>query len=287
MRKSILVAGGDLRQVYAANHLAEAGCSVTALGFGEGLPFTSAVKQSKDWSALSEGQTLLLPLTISREHWLNTPLWKGTVALEDCLRQLSPDCEIYGGNVTEQERQLAERYGHSIRDFFRVEALTAANALLTAEGAIQLAMEQQPAALWRKPCLICGYGRIGRALMGRLKSFGAKVTVAARKAEQRTWAEIEGATAVDFPQLPEFLPKQQLVFNTIPQAVLGEKELSLLSEDCLLLELASKPYGIDLAAAQKLDRKAILASGLPGKCCPQTAGQLIADTILNWRDKRW
>lgn len=279
---SVVAAGGDLRQVYAANALAKTGASVTALGFADSAPFES-VAVSGELSALAQADLVLFPLTMTKGKALNTPLYPGEISFEDCLRLIPQGCTVYGGNVSEEERQLAERYGVYIRDFFKVEELTIANAVLTAEGAIQQAMEKLPVSLWKSRVLICGGGRISRALLPRLLAFGAQVTVAARRPEQRIWAEAEGAKAVGLTNLSALLPEQQLIINTIPQKVLGERELNAVSPDCLLLELASKPYGIDFEAAQNLGLQAVLASGLPGKHCPKTAGELIANTVLNMR----
>lgn len=282
-RISAAVAGGDLRQVYAANALAQRGFSVTAFGFSGAEPFSEQVTLSEDWSGLSQVQLLLLPLGISKGNKLNAPLWQEEIKLEDCFRHLSPVCQIFGGNITDEEKKLAEKFDLSLYDYFKVEELTVANAVLTAEAAIQLAMQESPRGLWGGKALICGGGRIARALLPRLKAFGMEVTLAARKAEQRIWAAAEGAKTISLSALSTILAEQDYLFNTIPAPLLREAELSRCGEDCLLLELASKPYGIDLSAAEKLGKRAILASALPGKHSPQTAGEWIADTVLNMR----
>ena len=282
-RISAAVAGGDLRQVYAANALAQRGFSVTAFGFSGAEPFSEQVTLSEDWSGLSQVQLLLLPLGISKGNKLNTPLWQEEIKLEDCFRHLSPGCQIFGGNITDEEKKLAEKFDLSLYDYFKVEELTVANAVLTAEAAIQLAMQESPRGLWGGKALICGGGRIARALLPRLKAFGMEVTLAARKAEQRIWAAAEGAKTISLSALPTILAEQDYLFNTVPAPLLKEAELFRCNADCLLLELASKPYGIDFSAAEKLGKRAILASGLPGKHSPQTAGEWIADTVLNMR----
>ncbi len=276
-----VVLGGDMRQVYAAEHLAKKGYSVYALGFRQGLPFENG-KQTEDVSILKEAKLALFPLSVSKEGKVNTPLYDGVYSLEEMLAPLPKECQLFGGNVRDEEQSVAWRFGLHFEDFFKVEELTVANALLTAEGAIQLAMEQLPVALWQSRCLICGYGRIGRALHSRLKAFGMEITVLARSPEQRIWAEVEGAKAGDFSSVKELLPQQQLIFNTVPMQWLRE-DLAFLSDDCPIIELASKPYGVDFALAEELGKKTILAAGLPGKYAPKTAGSLIAETILTMR----
>ena len=50
----------------------------------------------------------------------------------------------------------------------------------TAEGAIQLAMEELPITLHGARVLVIGYGRLGRVLADRLAGLKARVSVAAR-----------------------------------------------------------------------------------------------------------
>lgn len=50
---------------------------------------------------------------------------------------------------------------------------------------------------------------------------------------------------------------------------------------CLVIDLASKPGGVDLEAAARLGVKVIWALSLPGKVAPVTAGKSIKITIYN------
>lgn len=43
--------------------------------------------------------------------------------------------------------------------------------------------------------------------------------------------------------------------------------------------LSPKPSGVDLEAAEKIGRKVIWALGLPGKYAPETAGEIVAQTV--------
>ena len=58
-------------------------------------------------------------------------------------------------------------------------------------------------------------------------------------------------------------------------------ELEKFGEKTLFIDLASKPGGIDFDAAAELGIKAIWALGLPGKTAPVTAGEIIAETVID------
>ena len=62
--------------------------------------------------------------------------------------------------------------------------------------------------------------------------------------------------------------------------ILDQTLLPLVPKSCLCIDLASKPGGIDLRAAEQLELETIWALGLPGKVAPGSAGQAIVDTVL-------
>ena len=66
----------------------------------------------------------------------------------------------------------------------------------------------------------------------------------------------------------------------VPAPVLTEPVLAALRPGSLIVDLASKPGGTDFAAAEELGLHAEHALALPGRCAPQTAGALIAQTVL-------
>ena len=140
-------------------------------------------------------------------------------------------------------------------------------------------MEELPVTIQGLRALVIGNGRIGRAVAGRLSCLGADVTVSARRADD--FARIEAACwhVLDTRQLAGHLAGFELVVNTVPAPVLGAAGLAELPFDCLLIDLASKPGGIDFDAAAALGRRAIWALSLPGKVAPISAARAIRDTI--------
>ena len=140
--------------------------------------------------------------------------------------------------------------------------------------------------IWQSPILVLGYGRVGRAVARRLQVLGAVVTVAARSPEQRAGARCAGCRAADLTQLRRLLPGFDAVVNTIPASVLGREELSCLPQGALVIDLASMPGGTDFAAAKALGIRAEHALSLPARYAPQTAGELVADTVLNILEER-
>ena len=154
------------------------------------------------------------------------------------------------------------------------------NAALTAEGAICRAMQRMERALLGSTCLITGYGRIGRALCARLGAMGAFVIVCARSEGQMQAAHAAGAHPVPLAELTGAVGAADLILNTVPARVLGEEALRAVRPDALLIELASAPYGEDLAVARALGVRVEVESGVPGRYAPLDAGAALFDAAL-------
>ena len=52
-------------------------------------------------------------------------------------------------------------------------------------------------------------------------------------------------------------------------------------DDALVIDLASKPGGVDLNAAKEYGVKTVWALSLPGRVAPISAGDIVKQTVLN------
>lgn len=156
---------------------------------------------------------------------------------------------------------------------------TRLNALLSAEGAICCLMQKINFALRGARCCVIGYGRIGAELTRLLSAFGARVAVAARRAESREDAEAAGALAAKISALRDILPAQDCVINTVPARVLDENTLRALRQGAIVMDLAAPPYGLDFEAAARLRVNAHLESGIPARYAPLSAARLLMDYL--------
>ena len=197
---------------------------------------------------------------------------------ENVADQLPRGQKIVCGMTEPDFDRLSERRGWKLLRVLEDEAYTQENAALTAEGALFTAVARMNRALRGSQCLVIGYGRIGKALTGLLRAMGALVTVAARREESRREA---GENSVSISYMPNILPRMDVIFNTVPAPMLGEKELRQVKPLCVMIDLASAPYGIDRDAAEALGLKAFLESGLPGRYCPLSA----AEALLNYMER--
>lgn len=285
--KIFLVAGGDLRQVYLAEILAKTN-KVYAIGFDKNLIVSDRVIVIDSLMSLEErADYLVLPLPASSDGVLvNAPFSKHSISLDNLTSVLKDSAVVFGGRVSPMTREVFDRHGIDVVDYFDREELSVLNAVPTAEGAVQIAMEELPATIYGQKVLITGFGRITKVLVKMLIGLGAEVTVAARKYSDLAWAEIYGCKAVHIARLNEVIGGFDVVFNTVPAVILDENRLSMLKKSCLVIDLASKPGGVDFDTAGKIGVKTIWALSLPGKVAPITSGEMIAHTVLNILSER-
>lgn len=272
------VIGGDLRFAQACSLLGVSGHEVApyALELAEGLSCASSLR-----TALHGADCVLLPLPVCAQRGLlNTPLSAGEFAIEDVFSAIEPRSLVAAGRVDERTRSVAERYGLNLVDYFKREELAVYNAAATVEGAITLAMQNTAITIWRSRTLVVGFGRIGKLLAHKLKALGAHVTVSSRSFEDMAWCEVLGYDTADTRSL-EDLEQYDIIINTVPAPVLGEKELLQIRPDALCMDLASKPGGVDFAAAARMGIHALWALSLPGEASPRSAAGMILDTVGN------
>lgn len=278
MAKKIAVIGGDMRQVAAARHLFKNGFDVQLFGFNKESLYKDAVLTLSAEEALSGAKIVLLGLPASDDCGINcTP----HVSIKNFVSPLEQDCIVTGGKLSPALKNALDERGMWYADYLEREEFAVLNAVPTAEGAIEIAMRQLPRTLNKMKCLVVGFGRIGKVLAKMLSAFGADVTCSARKCSDLAWIKAYGFNPVATGQIAEDVYEYPLIFNTVPHMIFDESMLKIVRGDALIIDLASKPGGVDFDAAKKLGINVIWALSLPGKASPDSAGEIIADTVMN------
>lgn len=262
--KIILVAGGDLRQVYLAEILAKTN-KVYIIGFDKNIvPKGNLVLIESLLNIAERVDYIILPLPASNDGVLvNTPYYKQNIPLENLTSILTDDGIVFGGKISEMTKAVFSKNGIETIDYLEREEMTIMNAVPTAEGAIQIAMEELPTTIFGQKVLVTGFGRISKVLVKILNGLGANTNVTCRKYSDKAWAEIYGCRAIHLSQISENLNDYDIIFNTIPSIIFDKQKLLLLKKGCLVIDLASKPGGVDIEEAGNLGIKTIWALSLP------------------------
>ncbi|MGN0661466.1 MAG: dipicolinate synthase subunit DpsA [Oscillospiraceae bacterium] len=285
--KTFLVAGGDLRQVYLASALAKK-YRVYTVGFKSSMVSDKNVTHFESTDNIDvKADYIVLPVPASPDgENISCPFGEEKIPLEKISELCRGNAVCFAGKAGRRLKEICEAAEISLCDYMEREELAVLNAVPTAEGALQIALEELPTTIFGQKVLVIGLGRIGKVLAMYLKALGADVTVAARSYSSLAWAQIYGCKPLRIAEMNEVIGKFGLIINTAPSMVIDRSALGRVSTDALIIDLASKPGGVDFEAARRLGRKTIWALSVPGKVAPVSAGEIIASTILNILEER-
>lgn len=118
-----------------------------------------------------------------------------------------------------------------------------------------MALSELPITLHGCNALVLGYGRIGRVLSKILDAFGAKVSVCARRYESLAWIHAMGLNEMNMCTLADNISGFDVIFNTVPSIILDKQLLRRVNKKALIIDLASKPGGVDFYLDKVFNRR--------------------------------
>lgn len=275
-KNKISFIGGDERMLFAAGEFARDGFDVSVCGFDISTGEYGNIRRENElYGALDGARYVILPLPYSRDGAnVNAPFFSENISVADIFA--TADERVYilggmlGGEFLKRERTV---------DYYAREDFAVLNSVPTAEGAVKFAVEETKRTLCGMNVAVLGFGRVGKVLAKTLTSLGANVTVFARSAEARAWAKVFFCRPLAFSKLYEHIGDFGCIFNTVPQTVMGERELARVKRGSVIIELASAPYGVDAKTAERMGVRVCPAPSLPGRITPKTAGNIIYETL--------
>lgn len=187
---------------------------------------------------------------------------------------------VYGCHFPVDSKKYCEEKGIRFVDYMEVEGVASRNAVATAEGAIAEALQAGCVSVQDSQMLVLGYGTCGAVLADKLMAWKAKVTVAERKEYKREIAKTYGCQAISFSELPEKIAGFDVIFNTVPALVLTKEQLAGVKKDAVIIDIASRPGGVDYECCRKENIFAKLCLGLPGKYAPKSAAGILMEVII-------
>ena len=284
MKNKFAIIGGDLRIIKLAEMLANEENEIYTYGLekSEDIRNTANIIQCDSIKkAIQNVEIVIGPIPFSSNGvTLNTPFSEKEITVREMMHAINAKVLIAGGISPEVYGMANDEYIEII-DIMKREELAVLNTIATAEGTIQIAIENTNKILHGSEVLILGFGRIGKVLARKLAGLSVKVTCAARKDEDLAWIQAYGHKATNINTIGENLRQYDIIINTVPHMILNQERLQYLKDDCLLIDLASNPGGIDKKAVKDRKFKFVWALSLPGKVAPTTSAEFIKDTIYN------
>lgn len=291
MNYNFLIIGGDKRISILAKKLLKDGNKIyTFANEVENITEIDKIEDIKKYNY----DIVISSVPLSKDNKnVYTPLSNKKMSLEE-LKEISKGKKLIAGKIPQDFENMpslntiADKIESDKKtqlnkikclDILNDEATTILNTIPTAEGAIQIAMEETDYTISDMNALVIGFGRVGKTLANMLDKLGLEVYCEARKDTDLAWIKAYGYNAIPLEKMKDNLCKMNIIFNTVPYQILDKSTLILLNRNTLIVDLASAPGGVDYDVAGKLGIKAILASALPGKVAPNTAAQYLKEFV--------
>ena len=247
MTSKIAFIGGDIRMPEAAKYSALKYENVFIYGFEK-------YKYSYDSFKIKQGKSLKdtlcgadavifgLPCTADGIN-IYAPYSDNLIPINEVFSLVKKDALIFGGLLNGAVTEKAAEQKVKCFDYFLREELILKNALITAEGALSVAMKETPYTIHSSRCLVIGYGRIGKMLSDMLHKLNAKVSASARKKSDMALIECSGINSIKTSEIEKNLKDYDIIFNTVPACIFTKNILEKVRDDTLIIDLSSKPGG--------------------------------------------
>ncbi len=276
---SAAVVGGDSRQIEVAKALTDLFKEVRIYGHPP-TEAPAAVIFSSKLDELIDVRVVLLPINGMNEAGLVTGYKPDqTIDFGALIPSLTVETLIVTGSMPFKWLQKLNSLQLKVLQYSNNDEIAILNSIPTAEGALQIAMEQLPITIHNSTVIIIGFGRVGATVARVFKALGARTIVAARRPASLARAWEQGHERINLGSVAEVIGIADIIINTVPVLILDATLIAGLPSRTLIIDLASPPYGTDFEAARGLNIKAIIAPGLPGKVAPKTAGFILSSTI--------
>ena len=265
-----MIIGGDCRFSYLNKQLTEKGFETQRIFPGD---YKADDFQNKD--------IFVLPVPVSRDRInISTPLSDEFFYFGDFLRLIPAGCIVAGGLFSEEQEKKLREKNVTVFDYYKNDKLTIMNAGPTAEGVIGILINSLPVTINALKCAVTGYGRCASVIARKLRALGADVTCVARSEKNLSDAKNAGMNVCPLSSFSDICGQFSAVINTVPARVIDRNIIPKLKKDCVIIEIASAPFGTDFDCAAEYGINTIKAGSLPGRISPETAGKIISDTVL-------
>ncbi|MGI6097955.1 MAG: dipicolinate synthase subunit DpsA, partial [Dethiobacteria bacterium] len=271
------------REIELSKILEKLGATVKLFGFekyrstDDGIG-QSIISEKKLHKALSRCDVLITPLSgINAAGEISAPYALQKLVIDEQLINTFTNVKLlFSGTVAPVfKKKLSGKV--QIIETGDLDQIAFLNAVPTAEGAIAYAICNSDITIHGSESFVLGFGRCGSVLARSLQGLSARVSVFTRSSKSQAAAKAYGTNSFPLNALLKEIHKADYIFNTVPSVVLTADLLAKAKKNCLLIDLASFPGGIDFLAAQQLGLKGKRLPGIPGKIAPKSAGRILGD----------
>lgn len=205
---------------------------------------------------------------------------------EEKTVRLKNNSMLFCNKLSDEAAKLIKQKNITYYNVIDNESYVIKNACLTAEGALGYLICNTDTSLKDMPVLIIGYGRVGKALAKIFKDNYLSISVATNDPIEYAHAAMYAEKVFTFSDLHKNINGYKAIVNTVPMIILNEEILKNVGNDCFILDLASKPGGLDYAYAVANKLNYLHALSVPAIVSPKTAALILKDAIIERLDKK-
>ena len=242
------------------------------------LDWRRGAAKSEALAVLEDSDRIILPTPASKIE-KNYDVY--TLLKEELTKEYVKKWCVFAGVISPVWKQRFEDAGVTYYDLMEDAAVVHRNARITAEATVAEILKYSAYSIYGQKIIVCGYGRCGKSVADLLAAMGAKVTILARSAKARQMARGNGHEAVDFSYGPEEVYGARTIVNTVPAQVIREPMIQEMHKDTVIIDIASRPGGVDLVAAERQEIKVVAALGLPGIYTTKSSAKVFADAVIS------
>lgn len=197
------------------------------------------------------------------------------------LSSVEDGTKMYCGRILDEAVALANSRDITLENYSINEQFQAINSRLTAEGTLAIIIKQSPKSLQDMHVLIMGFGRTGSAVARLLDRLDTKVDIATNSSLRPAYAVARKVIALNTFDFADY----DVVINTVPSSIVSDKELMSMRENCIYIDLASKP-AINMDYARHLGINADIYPALPARYCPYSSALALYNVIMACENSR-
>lgn len=186
---------------------------------------------------------------------------------------------IYTGLISDEFKNKCEENHIQLKTYL-TDDLAIKNNYITTEGIIEAIVNHSEKAIFNSRILIIGYGRLGQICANVLKALKAEIIISCRHKKDILHAKINDFNVINHSEIIKQIDQFDFVINTVPSRIIDLTMIrKITNQDVLIIDVASKPYGLDHEYAKNQGINTLLLPGIPGKIAPKTTGELIGQFI--------
>lgn len=271
--KSISFIGGDNRSLILSNVLEDRYKNTKLCRYGLG-------SSKNTLEECINCDCIIFPIPFSKDgENLYSPLNDRQISIGKCIQNVE-NKTIFVGNIDNKINGILEKNKNFVVDIAKDAEFIKNNTIPTAEGIIQCIISNTDITIDKSNILIIGFGNVGKKAAELLNNLNSKVYCYDINKQEVANIETKGYNVLN--NLDNYMKKMDVIVNTVPTLVIDKDKFKFINKNTLIIDVASKPGGIDFVYAKENNYRVIQYLGIPGKIAPRTSAKYMMNIITKY-----